>query len=97
MKKWMHLLMLSCVRATALIEKKQLSGINTLERVQLFAHTKSRAFYSVTFWMGTLKRHSQARIISYHPQNQPLLNRICCLNWEINNFQNLVRIPNSSD
>jgi hypothetical protein len=39
MKKWMHLLMLSCVRATALIEKKQLSGINTLERVQLFAHT----------------------------------------------------------
>jgi hypothetical protein len=39
MKKLMHLLMLSCVRATALMEKKQLSDISLVEKMQLFAHT----------------------------------------------------------
>lgn len=38
MKKLMHILILSCKKATELIEKKLFIGINTREKVQLYVH-----------------------------------------------------------
>ena len=39
MKKLMNILMLSCKRASGLIEKKANLSLNPLEKVQLFIHT----------------------------------------------------------
>lgn len=38
MKKFMHLLMLSCKKATELIEKNSLVGLSFRERIQLRVH-----------------------------------------------------------
>lgn len=39
MKKFMNMLMLSCRKATELIEKNLFIGLNSREKVQLFMHT----------------------------------------------------------
>jgi len=38
-KKIIHLILLSCIRATELIEKKSLFGLSWIERLQLRLHT----------------------------------------------------------
>lgn len=40
MKKLMNLLMLSCRKATELVEKKQYFKLNPLEKIQLYFHTR---------------------------------------------------------
>lgn len=38
-KKMMHILMLSCKKATELIEKQNYFGLNSVEKIQLRMHT----------------------------------------------------------
>ncbi len=40
MKRLMNILILSCLKASELIEKKQLFGLNIMEKIQLHIHKK---------------------------------------------------------